>query len=196
MEQILQDLITLTGLSEQDSQILRESAPQTEKWADEIVKAFYDTLFAYEPTARVFKEGERPEREITLRNWYLTVVRGDLSPEFWRWQWIVGLVHIPRGISNPFMFGMMSRVQQIFLHKCLQEFDPPQAEKVYSAFKRVTDVVAGLIAEGYFQNYIIAMERVAGFRKSLIERMLDMEIHKMLSEARANRESGRPTTAP
>jgi hypothetical protein len=111
MEQILQDLITLTGLSEQDYQVLSEYADITQKWADEIVKEFYDTLFGHKPTSEVFREGERPDREVTLRNWYLEVTSGKISSDFWRRQWLVGLVHIPRKVSNRFMFGMMSRAQ-------------------------------------------------------------------------------------
>ena len=62
---------------------------------------------------------------------------------------------------------------------------PAEAEKVFGAFKRVTDIVAGLIAEGYFANYIVAMERSAGFKKALVERMMNVEIGKMLEEVRA-----------
>jgi len=184
MEQILQDLITLTGLSEQDYQVLSEYADITQKWADEIVKEFYDTLFGYKPTAGVFREGERPDREVTLRNWYLEVTSGKISSDFWRHQWLVGLVHIPRKVSNPFMFGMMSRVQQIFLRKCLEAFEPLQAERIYNAFKRLTDVVAGLIAEGYYLNYIEAMEHVGGIRMALVQRMIDVEITQKLAVAR------------
>jgi hypothetical protein len=184
MEQILQDLITLTGLSEQDYQVLSEYADITQKWADEIVKEFYDTLFGHKPTAEVFREGERPDREVTLRNWYLEVTSGKISSDFWRRQWLVGLVHIPRKVSNRFMFGMMSRVQQIFLRKCLEAFEPLQAERIYSAFKRLTDVVAGLIAESYYLSYIEAMEHVGGLRMALIQRMIDVEITQKIGVAR------------
>lgn len=142
-------------------------------------------MFAYEPTSAVFREGERPAREKTLRDWYLETARGSITPEWWRRQWVVGLVHIPRKVTNPFMLAMMSRLQQFFLHKCLEEMPAAEAEKVYGAFKRVTDIVAGLIAEGYFANYIAAMERSAGFKKALITRMMDVEINKMLQEIRA-----------
>lgn len=185
LEQTLKDLVTLVGFSEQDPLTLQEYFHQTSKWSDEIVKVFYDTLFSYERTAQTFKENERSAREKTLRNWYLDVASGKITPEWWRRQWIVGLVHIPRKVSNPFMLGMMSRLQQLFLQKCLVEMPPTEAEKVFGAFKRVTDIVAGLIAEGYFTNYIVAMERSAGFKKALVERMMNVEIGRMLEEVRA-----------
>ncbi len=183
IESILRDLITLTGFSKEDALILRETADVTLPWVDELAQAFYDLLFSYEPTAKVFREGERPARERSLKAWYADVVQGNFTEDFWRQQWVVGLIHIARQVSNPYMLGMTSRVQQLFLHKCLETFEVDQAERVYGAFKRATDVIAGLVTEGYFQNYMLAMERVAGFRKGLIVRMLDLEIRRMLEEA-------------
>jgi Protoglobin len=181
-EQTLNDLITLTGFTADDIHTLQEVADHLKGWGDEITAIFYDTLYGYQPTQAVFREGERPAREGTLRNWYQIVVSGDINDKFWRWQWYVGLIHIPRGISNPFMLGMMSRVQQFFGRKCQATFDPNQAAKVFGAFKRVTDVIAGLIAEGYFQSYVQAMERMSGQSRSLIDRMVQLEVQEMVSE--------------
>ncbi len=183
IESILRDLMVLTGFSKEDALILRETADVTRSWVDDLAQAFYDLLFSYEPTASVFREGERPAREASLKAWYTDVVEGNFTEDFWRQQWVVGLIHIARQVTNPYMLGMTSRVQQLFLHKCLEAFDVAQAEQVYGAFKRATDVIAGLVTEGYFQNYMLAMERVAGFRKGLIVRMLDLEIRRMLEEA-------------
>ncbi|NPA93492.1 MAG: globin [Chloroflexi bacterium] len=183
MEQVFQDLVTLIGFSEEDGRILKETSDVTSQWVEELSQAFYDLLFSYEPTAKVFYEGERAMREVSLKQWYLDVVSGNFTPEFWKHQWLVGLVHVARGVTNPYMLGMTSRVQQLFLHKCLEAFEPAQAEAVYGAFKRATDVVAGLVTEGYLQSYMTAMEKVAGFRRALVDRMLQMEIFRMLNEA-------------
>ncbi|AUI68661.1 protoglobin domain-containing protein [Beggiatoa leptomitoformis] len=181
MEQTLKDMTTLTGLSQQDYDILRKYAPQLEQWADGLVKVFYDTLYAYEPTAAVFKDDERKTREGTLKAWYLAVICGNYDVHFWRQQWAVGLIHIAKRVTNPYMFGMTSRLQQVFLGKCLRTFELDEAERVYSAFKRMTDTIAGIIAEGYFTNYIEAMENVGGFKLSLLQRMMELEINKKLS---------------
>ncbi|OQW93990.1 MAG: hypothetical protein BWK79_08215 [Beggiatoa sp. IS2] len=183
-EQVLKNLTTLTGLSAQDFAILREYAPKIQPWGEKFAKAFYDTLFAYELTAAVFKEGERATREITLREWYLEVTSGELTEDFWQRQWTVGLIHISKKVTNPLMLGMMSRVQQLFLQECLQAFEPAQAEQVYLAFKRVTDVIAGVITEGYFFSYVEAMSNVGGLKLSLVERMIDLEINKKLAKLR------------
>ncbi len=99
-EQVLKDLIKLTGYSDKDRETLKEFSAQTTGLVDEFVKGFYDTLFAYEPTAVVFEENERQEREKTLKGWLLTVLNGDLNDDFFRDLWIVGLLHIKRGVPN------------------------------------------------------------------------------------------------
>lgn len=185
MEQIINDLIVLTKFSNQDAQLLQQHAPKLQSWGEELVKEFYDTLYGYESTGKVFREGEREAREKTLRDWYLHITSvGNVDAAFWQQQWVVGLVHIIRGVTNPFMFGMTSRVQQFILRKCFEEFEPQQALEIYSAFKRLTDVIAGLIAESYFSSYVEAMEKVGGFKLSLIKRMIELEINTKLKNLR------------
>lgn len=185
MEAVLNDLIRLIGYTEKDREILQDTSDVTQAWTEEITQHFYNTLYGYKSTQVVFKDGERAARENTLRHWYRQVSGGQIDQTFWQHQWFVGLVHIPRGISNPFMLGMMSRLQQLFRIKCLQTFDRAKAEIVYTAFKRVTDIIAGLIAEGYFQSYVQAMERMSGQSRNLIDRMVHMEVQDMVIEERA-----------
>ncbi|NJP06117.1 MAG: hypothetical protein HC837_11105 [Chloroflexaceae bacterium] len=185
MEQILRDMIALTGLEQQDYDILQLSHSYTQQWVEEFTQVFYETLYGYESTAKVFREGERPHREETLRRWYLEVTSGICDDPFWQRQWIIGLVHVPRRVTDPFMIGMMSRVQQLFLDKCLHEPGMAQPGRVYLAFKRVTDVITGLIAEGYFISYVEATERMTGQNRSLTDRLVELEINRMVEEARA-----------
>jgi hypothetical protein len=184
VEQILEDLRTLTGLTEEDYQVLKDSASTTQQWGAELTQYFYDTLYGYAPTSHVFKPGERPDRESTLVNWYMEVTSGNITMNFWKRQWIVGLVHIPRRVTDPFMIGMMSRVQQFFLQKCMEHYDQEQALRVFTAFKRVGDTVTGLIAEGYFISYVEATERMTGQSRALTDRLVTLEINRMIEEVR------------
>ena len=155
MRHSIQSIIDLTQTSDQDRVVLKDAAHQTEQWADEFVKMFYDILFDYPHTKELFRAGERPEREKTLRDWYLQVVRGEFDEEFWLVQWQVGQRHVGREILNSYVFGMMNRTQQFFLDKCLATFEKEEGLKIFSAFKRVTDVAAGIIANGYLMSWRI-----------------------------------------
>ena len=184
IQNTLDDLKVLTGYTDNDPLILQSVASETMAWKEEVTQAFYDTLYGHGSTHAVFRDGERPAREDTLRNWYDIVTGGKIDDNFWQWQWFVGLIHIPRGITNPFMLGMMSCVQQLFRSKCYGTFEPAKAEEVFGAFKRVTDIIAGLIAEGYFQSYVQAMERMSGQSRTLIDRMVYLEVEEMIAEFR------------
>ncbi len=184
MKETLEHLIALTGHTPEDFAILGRHATRTRAWADEAVQVFYDTLFAYPPTAEVFQEGERAVRVASLRDWYLEITGGEVDDGFWRHQWIVGLVHIKRHVKNSFMISMISRIQQLFLAKCLAELDSTAAFEVFGAFKRVTDVVLGLVAEGYHQGYVAAVADVSGMQGALIDRMADVAVDGLLARAR------------
>jgi hypothetical protein len=82
------------------------------------------------------------------------------------------------------MMAMMSRVQQIFLAKSMAELPPAEAQALYGAFKRITDVVAGLVAEGYRQGYADAVADITGMRGALMDRMADVAVDRLLSRAR------------
>ena len=186
MKTVLENLIELTGHTEEDFAVLGRHAATTRSWADDAVRVFYDTLFAYPPSAVVFLKGERPHREATLRDWYLEIVSGDVGDDFWTQQWIIGLVHIKRHVKNSFMVSMVSRLQQLFLQRCLAELDPVQGPEVFLAFKRITDVVLGLVADGYHQGYIEAVTDVTGMRGALVDRMADVAVDRLLARARGS----------
>jgi hypothetical protein len=184
MKEVLDHIVALSGISEQDARNLKEAAPKTQKWVNQVVKEFYDTLFGYEATANVFKPGERPALEKTLADWYMMVTSGEIDEKFWNRMWFVGLVHIKRRVTNAYVLSMMSRIQLLFLKQCVKEFDATRAERVFSSFKRVSDAVGTLIAEGYLMSYIEGLETVLGFNRALSQQMLDMEIEKKIAEAR------------
>jgi hypothetical protein len=155
MSDTIQALIDLTGISYEDRLTLKSAADQTQQWAEEFVKMFYDTLFSYPPTQAVFQEGERPLREKTIKGWYLQVVRGEFDAQFWDAQWQVGRRHVDRQILNAYMLGMMHQAQAFVLNKCLATFEREEGLKIFNAFKRVTDIAAGIIAEGYHSSWAV-----------------------------------------
>ncbi len=178
----VKDLKTLVGLTEKDAETLVKYRDVALKWRDDVVKMFYDTLFSYPPTASVFMEGERKAREETLRRWYERLFEGNFDDDFWIWQWYVGVVHIKRKIYNRYMLAMMGRVQAAFAERAFSELPLEQAMELAFAFKRVTDVIAGIIAEGYHLTYIESLEAIAGVKPAIAERMMKLHIEKVLRE--------------
>jgi hypothetical protein len=157
-------------------------------WADEFAKKFIDAISTYEPTQEIFfREGIRlPEVGVdVVKKWYLDVTGGNVDRDFWRLQYLIGLVHLKHGVENSFRLGMMSVVQQLFLVECLKELDKDEAVRLYLSFKKVTDVISGITAEGYFPNLVVAIQRTTGIKKQVMDRMVNLEIDTLISEARS-----------
>jgi hypothetical protein len=155
VQHTLESLIYFTEFSDADRLVLQEAAQHTQLWGDDYVQMFYDTLYAYPLTRDMFREGERPKREQTIKEWYLRVTGGDLDDRFWEEQWQVGSRHVNRQVLNSYMFGMMHRTQNFFLDRCLTHFDLEKGLRVFRSFKRATDIASGLTAEGYHCTYAV-----------------------------------------
>lgn len=152
-------------------------------WSEELVKAFYDTLFAHPPTRKVFREGERPDREETLRAWWRRTVEGPLDEGYFAWMAKVGLVHVVRGVENPMMLAMASFVAE-FVEKKAQEAGLPEAPSLVEAFFRLSMAVGAVITHGYDRYRALALYNVAGMEPSLLDRLTVEEAKGLLETLR------------
>ncbi|HQV33347.1 MAG TPA: protoglobin domain-containing protein [Calditrichia bacterium] len=188
MQHILKNLVTLTGASQQDFRLLKDAAPYLFDWTPVIAKQYYDILFSNLPKDAAPSAEERRKLERELDGWMKKIITNNMDNEFWREQWKRGLVHIKAKTSIHMVLGMISRIQLLFLYICVNEFELKQARKVYGAFKRVTDLVAGIFAESYFENYLGAVGTATGVSKKLLEREIFVEVDKMIGQVRGELE--------
>lgn len=176
---------TLMDYREEDWSILQEEAEKISHWSPELVKVFYDTLYGYDKTRAVFHEGERPKVEKTLSEWLLSLAAGTKEMDFWEHQWVIALLHIKREVRNIYVLGMMNRLQQILLEKCMETYDDRQrGMQVYLALLRISGVISALIAECYTQLQEDITEEglsMAGLNPGLIRRIRENQINKMLA---------------
>lgn len=178
-------LSPLIDYNENDWNVLKSEADHISSWIPDLVDVFYDTLYAQEATKTVFKEGERPKVEQTLRDWIASLAQGQQQQTFWDHQWVVALYHVRRGVKNLYMLGMMNRLQQVFLNKCIETYDKDKAQEVFSAFLRISGAVATLIAESY--GVVLESSTQEGLAKiglnpALLQRVKDAQINKMIQE--------------
>lgn len=141
----------------EDGKVLARHASLLEGWTEELVQGFYDTLFAHPATARVFREGERPAREKTLRDWYLRTLRGPFNGQYFAWQALVGLVHLRRGVTNAMMASMWGWVTDVVAQKARESLPPEEARALEGAWRRLAFTVMALIAEEYLEAYLEAL---------------------------------------
>ncbi|MGF1663805.1 MAG: protoglobin domain-containing protein [Kineosporiaceae bacterium] len=151
----------------------------------ELVAGFYDTLFAHPPTAAVFAEGERPDREEQLARWWRRTVTGPHDDRYFAWMAMVGLVHVVRGVSNPMMLAMRDHVVDFVVHRTKEAGLPPgEADELAGAFGRLFSTIAAIIALGYDRAVVDALYSVAGMPEALLTRLRTQEAAASLERAR------------
>jgi len=180
MDEVLQNLLQLTGFSDDDSQILQKARSEIQKWEAGIVKVFYDTLYNYQPTSRLLGDKQRDDMVTSLSRWLKHLVSAEHNENFWKYQCFIGLVHIRRNIPNHLIIAMMSRIQTYFLAQSTYTFSTVEGMRLYVAFKKLTDIVIGLIAEGYFDGYLNAIQKITNLNRELVDRMVIREVEKLL----------------
>jgi hypothetical protein len=156
----------------------------------QVLRGFYDTLYAHPGTGSVFVEGERPDREVTLSNWWRRTVNGPLDEEYFAWMAMVGLVHVSRKVTNPMMLSMASFVAQFAAQKAAElPVDRAEADALVEAFRRLSTAVGIVITFGYDRAYDravhTALDDLAGIPESLFKRLLDQEVRSAVAEARS-----------
>ncbi|MDH5301935.1 MAG: protoglobin domain-containing protein [Gammaproteobacteria bacterium] len=176
----------LINYHEEDWNILHAESSKIAGWTEDIVKEFYDTLYGMDEVREIFFDGERPKLENTLRHWIVSIVSGPKTQLYWNHQWYIALLHVKRGVKNLYMLGIMNRVQQLFLAKCVANYeDKEKAFRVFNAFLRISGAVSALIAECYDDvqstSTINGLSRV-GMNPALIDRIKSLQIDKMIQE--------------
>lgn len=139
----------LTGLSQDDFDLMHHIAPLAREWADEIVAVFYNTLYANAQTAAVFHDGERPERERTLRAWYLALLQANDDDLFWSGQTRIAFAHLRRHVSTQYMVGIAVKMREVFERRAIEALGRRRGQAAARAFDRILSAVVGLTAEGY-----------------------------------------------
>ena len=180
-KEALEQMPPETRFRPEDAAVIARNKEILLSWSEDLVKAFYDTLFAHPPTKKIFRDGERPEREHTLRAWWQRTVEGPLNEEYFAWMAKVGLAHVVRGVENPMMLSMSSFVAK-FVEAKAQAANLADAFVLSDAFYRLAMAIGAVIAYGYDRYRALALYNVAGMEPALLER-LTVEEAKSLLEA-------------
>lgn len=186
-ENTLNNLPKSARFSDEDAAIILKYRDTIKTWEDGLVQGFYDALYGHEVTRAVFSEGERPDREKTLRDWFQRTINGPFDSDYWEWQNFVGLVHVKRGVNNAMVAGMWGWLMNYLGKRAMETLEPQEALKLIKAVHSLQAQVMSLIVESYLRNMLVAVDKAAGINEALIYRLVSIEIDSMLNEAREDR---------
>lgn len=126
----------------------------------QLIQLFYDTLFEHPPTATVFLEGERPDREVTLSQWWRRTVTGPVDSGYFAWMAAVGLAHVFRAVTNPMMLAMADLIAAFVREQAFRSpLSQADAAALAEAFTRLAGTVGIVISHGYGETMSTAMSR-------------------------------------
>lgn len=153
---------------------------------DELVTAFYDALYAHPATAAVFHDGERTERERTLRQWWRRTLESGLDRDYLEWIAVLGLVHVRRGVTLPMTLTVFHVVRDTISRAVLPELALEERIRLDTAFSHFQATAGSVMAEAFGRGYLHALEDGAGLRPELSGRLVATEIGEIEKDARAN----------
>lgn len=187
MRQSILDLMPAQSrFTDRDSAVLDQHKDMMLSWTPDIVKGFYDMLYAHAPTAEIFHEGERPKVEKTLVDWWNRVANGPRDNQFWDWMTFVGLVHVVRKVKNPMMIAAWSFVEDEALKRSAAALPAEQANEFQRAIARFGLTFNALVAESYIIHYLEAVSESTGSSAVLLDRLVITEIGQMLNNVQGH----------
>ena len=173
--QAIEDMALEARFRPEDHQVLLKHKDRLLSLSDTLVRVFYDALFATPSTRKVFHEGERPEREKTLRDWWQRTIEGPVDEDYWAWQAYVGLIHVKRVVTNPMMVGQAFLIENV-VRRHVNELE------VVEALGRLMATVAAIIAYGYEKVQLLSVEETTGIGQDLIRTNVRVGVEKLLEE--------------
>lgn len=192
---IIQNMVPEARLTAEDQAVLTRNQDYLAGLTEGIVQTFYDSAYAHPPTAAIFHEGERPDREQTLRDWWMRTISKPLDDSYYHWMTLVGVIHIQRRVKNPMMLSMLSHVTSYVSHQAIVDLDAAAAHELAATLCRLQAVVGSLISDSYTLSYIASLENLAGFSPELSGRMLDLEVKRLSDNFRQSLGTGNGSAA-
>lgn len=184
-ERAIQEMPPISRLRAQDADTIGRHRVALLAMERDVVVGFYDTVYGHPATAAVFVDGERPDREATLTDWWRRTVMGPLDEDYFAWMALVGLVHVIRRVSNPMMLSMVNYVRQAVVDQS-QSWPIDQADRhaLAGALGRLTAQVGAVITYSYDHAVVDATFHTSGMPQALLEKMRDERVSPTPSHAR------------
>lgn len=151
--QLLNKLISRTGLLEQHVQTLCRLEPLMAPMASEIALAFYDYLGRDEEMRAILWEvpGRVERLYQSFSDWYRELFCGKYNAEYAEKRARIGLVHAAVGVKPSFIMPAFGVVQELSLEHLRNTLRSPEVFSAVEAFEKIMSIEAALMQDSYMQ---------------------------------------------
>ncbi|MEB4590928.1 protoglobin domain-containing protein [Candidatus Thiothrix sp. Deng01] len=170
----------------EDGALIRRHQSFFKQHTNEILTGFYDVVLSDTATREYISESERAMRENTLRGWYEVSILGQFDEHYWKWQVLVGIVHVKHNIPNAAMLGMWGWMVNFLQQRLLAELPVEEALAVLQVLQKLQTTVCALVVESFILTQQEAIRQASGLRPTIMERFIQIEINSLLKQGRAH----------
>lgn len=174
----INEVKSLGGLSEEDERLLAEMKPVMERYAPQIVAAFYQNLEKNERTRKILHaEAGRVERlKGHLTDWLLSLVEGRYDEAYYDRRYRIGHRHVEVGLEPRYVVSAMMWCRAKATDLLTEAVaDDPQWEARLAALNKAMDLDLNIMLQSYDDQRIEQFLEVTGFSKALFENMISGE---------------------
>ena len=170
---------SVSGLSEQDQTILKESASVIVPHITAVTDEFYKQLAA-EPKTAKYIEGRVDLLKTTHIQWLKALFSGNYDEDFIESQLRIGRAHVTAKIPPLFVASSMSYLRSAFPRLISQQLNESETSsgELASAILKVLDLCQYLIDHAYEQDRLQRLTDATGLSRPLLENLIALKNDK------------------
>lgn len=170
-EAILDDLVTLMGLTDEDKSTLAASKTQAEGRASQMVDAFYDRLLAHANITE-YLNGKADKLRGTLQDWFVQLFAGDYGKDYVNSRLAIGKIHVRIGLPIRYPLAMIDVILGFGAQLITQSQQPELATK---AFRKLLALDIAIFNQAYEDTQLKHLAETFG-NESLARRVLMQQV--------------------
>jgi PAS domain S-box-containing protein len=179
---LLAELLSYTGLSASDADLLARFRPLAEPHFPAIADEFYAVIRLHEGALAVLKDEAQARRlHASLQGWLGELLSGSYDAAWVERHARIGEVHVRVGLELRYMVTAMSRVR-VSLQRVAAEVFGDESSALRLAIARVCDVDLAIMLESYKDHLLGRIERTRAREQESIRARLD-ERERVLRDA-------------
>lgn len=158
-EATLAELIVLMNLTAAEAAVMKEMQGAARAAAPDMTKAFYERLFAHEPTAEYLQGVSMDRLHGMVQNWFTELFGGQYDADYARRRMTIGQIHVKIGLPVRYPLAMLDVVMP-FGEKVVAEH--PQPALAAQAFRKVLALDVAIFNQAYEDNQLRHLAELVG----------------------------------
>ena len=164
---ILDDLVTLMGLTNEEKAAMSAAKPQAEAVGTDMIDAFYARLLKHDNTAE-YLDGMVDHLRTTLGVWFLQLFSGNYDNDYVQSRLTIGKTHVRIGLPVRYPLAMMDLLMEYGEKAAAQSQNP---DLTAAAFRKLAALDIAIFNQAYENTQLNHLAEMVG-NERLARRLL------------------------